>query len=218
VFAAHSGTKIRKTFPSLATAKAWRAEALAGLRKGTVRAARPVKIGDAAEDLLGGMQTGRVRTRSGDVYKPSSIRSYESVLRRYLLPQFGALKLTDLQRRDVQRLADELLAGGKDASTIRNVLMPLRVIYRRAIEDGDAAVNPCDHLRLPAVRGRRDRIVPPETAAALLAALEPRDLWALALCRSASGRAHGPALYGRKPCGRRNPCGAIVGSRARDDS
>ena len=49
--------------------------------------------------------------------------------------------------------------------------MPLRVIYRRAIEDGDVAVNPCD------------TIVSPETAAALLAALEPRDrvLWALAL-------------------------------------
>lgn len=61
--------------------------------------------------------------------------------------------------------------------------MPLRVIYRRAIEDGDVAVNPCDHLRLPAVRGKRDRIVSPEAAAALLAALEPRDrsLWALAL-------------------------------------
>jgi hypothetical protein len=38
------------------------------------------------------------------------------------------------------------------------MLMPLRVIVRRAIQDGELAVNPTEHLRLPAVRGRRDRI------------------------------------------------------------
>ena len=42
-------------------------------------------------------------------------------------------------------------AEGRDPSTTRNALMPLRVIFRRAVEDGDIAVNPCTHLRLPAV-------------------------------------------------------------------
>jgi integrase len=42
--------------------------------------------------------------------------------------------------------------------------MPLRVIFRRAVEDGDLAVNPCMHLRLPAVRGRRERIASPDEA------------------------------------------------------
>lgn len=183
VFSARDGRKIRRTFSSLAAAKAWRADALGGLRKGTIRAPRPVTIHHAATELIQGMRTGRVRTRSGDVYKPSVIRSYEAVLRRYVLPELGPLKLADVQRRDVQRFADDLLADGRDPSTIRNALMPLRVMYRRAIEDGDVAVNPCISLRLPAVRGRRDTIVSPETAAALLAALEPRDrvLWALAL-------------------------------------
>jgi hypothetical protein len=43
--------------------------------------------------------------------------------------------------------AGDLLAEGRDPSTIRNALMPLRVIFRRAVEDGDVAVNPCTHLR-----------------------------------------------------------------------
>lgn len=129
------------------------------------------------------MRSGFVRTRSGDRYKPSAIRSYEAVLRLHVEPELGGLNLQDVQRRDIQALADRLLADGKDPSTVRNVLMPLRVLFRRAIEDGDVEVNPCGGLRLPAVRGRRDRIVSPAQAADLLAALPSADrpIWALAL-------------------------------------
>jgi integrase len=129
------------------------------------------------------MRSGSVRTRSGDVYKPSVVLSYEAALRLHVLPALGARKLADVQRRDVQRLADDLLADRRDPSTIRNALMPLRVIYRRALEDGDVAVNPCAGLRLPASRGQRDRIVTPEQATTLLSALAEADrpLWALAL-------------------------------------
>ena len=83
----------------------------------------------------------------------------------------------------MQDFADRLLARGDDASTIRNTLMPLRAIFRRAVARGDVAVNPTTGLELPAVRGRRDRIVSPEQAAKLLDALPERDraLWATAL-------------------------------------
>lgn len=82
----------------------------------------------------------------------------------------------------MQRFADELLAIGRDPSTIRNALMPLRVIYRRALEDGDVAVNPCSGLRLPAARGKRERIASPSEAATLLTVLKPLDraLWGTA--------------------------------------
>jgi len=129
------------------------------------------------------MTSGRVRTRSGDLYKPSAIRSYEAALRDHIVPRLGRTRLGDLQHRDVQWIADDLLAEGRDPSTIRNALMPLRVIFRRAVEDGDLAVNPCTHLRLPAVRGRRERIASPEEAQRLLAALPDPDraIWATAL-------------------------------------
>ena len=56
------------------------------------------------------------------------------------------------------------------------------MIFRRAIEDGDIAVNPCERLRLPAARGRRERIAAPAEAAALIAAvrLEDRAMWGYA--------------------------------------
>lgn len=77
-----------------------------------------------------------------------------------------------------------MLAERLNASTIANGIMPLRVICRRAVEDGDLAVFPCDKLRMPANDEKpRDRIAPPEEASKLLAALSESDrpLWATAV-------------------------------------
>jgi integrase len=183
VWSARESKRIRKTFPTLAEARAWRAETQTGVRRGTLRAPAHTTVGDAAEELVAGMSSGRVRTRSGDVYKPSAIRSYEAALRDHIVPRLGRTRLGDVQHRDVQRIADDLLTEGRDPSTIRNALMPLRVIFRRAVEDGDLALNPCTHLRLPSVRCRRERIASPEEAEQLLAVLPDRDrpVWATAL-------------------------------------
>src|SRR5882762_1466679 len=53
---------------------------------------------------------------------------------------------------------------------------------RHAIENGDTTINPCTGLRLPAVRGRRERFAEPSEAAALIAAVPRRDraVWATA--------------------------------------
>jgi integrase len=183
VWSARESKRIRKTFLTLAEARAWRSETQTGVRRGTVRAPANMAVEEAADELVAGMKSGRVRNRSGDLYKPSAIRSYEAALRDHIVPRLGRTRVADVQHRDVQRLADDLLAAGRDPSTIRNALMPLRVIFRRAVEDGDLAVNPCTHLRLPAVRGRRERIASPEQAQQLLAALPDPDrpVWATAL-------------------------------------
>ena len=94
------------------------------------------------------------------------------------MSELGKVRVSDLMRNHVQDLADSLLAEGFNASTVRNALMPLRVIYRRAIQRGDVAVNPTHDLNLPAVRSGRDRIATPEEAGALIVAL-PVDLRAV---------------------------------------
>ena len=183
VFSARDGRKIRRTFPTLAAARAWRVDVAARVRRGSVRAIPATTIREAAADLLTGMRDGSVRTRSGDRYKPSAVRSYEAALRLHILPELGARKLASVERFEVQHLADELVGAGRTPSTIRNALMPLRVIYRRALQDGVVPVNPCAVLRLPADRGRRHQITSPTHARALLAALRADDrlLWGLAL-------------------------------------
>jgi integrase len=177
-----SKRRVSKTFRTLAEARHWRAGAHSQAAKGVRLAGTPQTLHEAAEAFIDGIATGAIRTRTGERYKPSVVREYERSLRLHVLPTLGGARLSRIQRRDVQRLADELLAAGADASTIRNALKPLQVIYRRAIEDGDLAVNPCERLRLPAARGRRERIASPSEAAALIAAVRPDDraLWACA--------------------------------------
>src|SRR4051812_14525576 len=182
VWSARDGKKIRKDCRTLAEAKAWRGDAMREIRLGTRRASAPLTVAEAAETWLTGARAGSIRNRSGDEYKPSSIRGYEEALRIRVLPELGSRRLDTITRSDLQALVDRLLAEGQHPSTIRNSLMPLRAIFRRTIARGDLAINPTRGLELPAVRGTRDRIASPKEAAALLDALK-RDhaVWATAM-------------------------------------
>ncbi len=183
VYSRRDKKKIRRTFPTFAAAKAWRTDANRDVRRGTMRAATPTTLRAAWTAWLAGARDGNIRTRSGDRYKPSTIAGYEQTMRARVLNDLGGARLDKLERLDWQDFADRMLAAGADPSTIRNALMPLRAIYRRALERGELSVNPTSGLRLPAVRGRRDRIASPAEAAQLLAALPEGDrpLWACAM-------------------------------------
>jgi integrase len=183
VWDARSKQRIRKTFGSVSEAKQWRRDFGSALAKGTVKPPTKQTLDEAAEAWLAGTREGTIRNRSGDVYKPGVIREYERALQRRILPRLGHLKLSEVQRHHLQDLADRMLADGADPSTIRNALMPLRGIFRRALNRGDVAVNPTTGIELPAVRGRRERIASPDEASRLLDALPAGDraLWATAL-------------------------------------
>jgi integrase len=173
---------IRKTFPTLSAAKAWRQDASGALRKRTMQAPSQTTVRQAWEAWHGAALKGWVRTRSGDTYKPAALRGYEQAMRLRVLPEIGGVRVTGLTRVDLQDLADRWLAKGLDPSTIRNTLMPLRAMYRRALSRGEVSINPTNGIELPAVRGRRERIATPEQAAALIAAAPENDraLWATA--------------------------------------
>src|SRR5215218_6138907 len=183
VWSAREGKRIFKTFPTLAAAKAWRADTQVALRRGTVRAGSSPPLRAAAEAWLEGVKSGAIRNRSGHRYKPSAIRGYEAALLARVLPGLGGLRLSEIRRVDLQDFADRLCADALDPSTVRNTLMPLRAIFRRAVARGEVAVNPTSGLELPAMEGVRDRIASPTEAAELLAALPERDraIWATAM-------------------------------------
>jgi integrase len=93
------------------------------------------------------------------------------------------VRLADLDRIELQRFVYRLLEKGLSPSTIDVTLLPLRAVYRHALDRGEVAVNPCDKLRMPRSDSRRERIADPAEAEALIAALpiEDRAVWATAM-------------------------------------
>lgn len=172
--------KIRKTFPTLAAAKTWRAAAQRDLRRRGALAKAGGTVRTLGEDLLTGMEDGSARNRSGRPYKPSVIRRYRGALNEHLLPQLGGIPLADLAPDDVQAFVDRLVAAGAQPSTVRNTLMPLRVIVRRHRRRLPA--DPLVGLELPASRRGPNRQPTTTGVGELLDALgaEDRRLWATA--------------------------------------
>jgi len=184
VFDQRSGKRIRKTFPSKAAAKTWRQDALVALRTGKLTATRKLTVRQAGEQWLADAERGVITNRSGDRYKPSAIRAYRQSLRLRILDDLGERQFAQITRGDLQRLVDRLVADGLAPSTVQCSLLPLRAMYKRAISLDEMAVNPTSGLRLPAIRGGRDRIVTPAQAEALIDALptaHDRALWGTAL-------------------------------------
>jgi integrase len=152
---------IRKTFATVAEARACRAEAKVALSGGTMRAPTRTTLIQAAEHWLAAAKAGVVRTRSGEPFKPSALRAYEQVLRARVLPKLGHMRLSSLTRNVLQDFADELIADGLAPSTVRNSVLPLRAIYRRAVARAEVLVNPTHGLTMPVARARRERVAGP---------------------------------------------------------
>jgi integrase len=182
IYLAREGRKVRRTFARKAEAKTWRADAQVAAREERSQGRTNLTLEQAAWLWLEAARTGAVRDRSGQVYKPGTLREYTRVLGLRVLSRFGTVQLSALPRAEIQRLVDELLAEGLAPSTVRNTINPLQAIYRYAARRDLVAVNPTREIELPAERGRRDRIATAAEAARLLAALPAYDrpIWATA--------------------------------------
>ena len=166
---------------SLAEARSWRVDAQAHLQAGTLSAAAGPTLAEAAAAFIAGMKSGTFRQRSGHTYKPSLIRGYERDLSNYVVPIFGAKRLGRLQRPDLQRWVDELTAGDRAPSTVKNIVAALRALIGFGELRGWVHHNPCTGLRMPSGEKARDRIASPAEAATLIAAMRPKDQAALGL-------------------------------------
>jgi integrase len=182
VYLKREGSTVRKTFREREEAVAWRQQALVAARRGALRAPSPTRLREAAEDWVDGARSGRITTRSGDPFKPASIRAYEAALRLRVLPALGDMRLTEVRITDLQDFVDGLRAEGIASSTIDCTINSLRAIYRRAVSRGEVMVNPTAGLELPAVRSKPRRFASPNQAAELIAAAPQKDraLWATA--------------------------------------
>jgi hypothetical protein len=99
VWSARDKKRIRKTSPTLAAAKEWRSDTVVALRRGTMRASTATSLREAWATWHAGALEGSVRNRSGDAYKPSVLRGYETSMRLRVLPDLGGARLSDIRAR-----------------------------------------------------------------------------------------------------------------------
>jgi hypothetical protein len=62
-----------------------------------------------------GAAEGSIRGRSGERFKPSTLRGYEFALRKTLLPRLGSLRLNEIRPGKLAELIGEMQAEGLSA-------------------------------------------------------------------------------------------------------
>jgi site-specific recombinase XerD len=131
-----------------------------------------MRVKAAVEAFLRAAKAGVALNKHGRRYKPSAVRDLEGALNNHAVPVFGAKKLGDVRRRDVQRLVDEItpeLSG----SRVRSVVNAIHSLYRWAQARELVYHDPAALVQLPAMESEpRDRVATPEEMSRLVAALE----------------------------------------------
>jgi integrase len=183
VYSPRDEKKIRKTFTLRGDAQSWAAEVKRGVDLGILRAPTKRTLGEAAAAWLAGAEAGTIRNRSGNRYKPSTLRGYRQALEDHVLPALGGRRMNAITTSDLQALVDRWGAEDQSPPTIRNSVKPLQALYRRARAREGVSINPTRDLELPAPNPKEVEIVAPEIAAQLLDVLPAEDcaLWATAL-------------------------------------
>jgi integrase len=178
-----TGKRQRKTFTTLREAQAWRQDRQVAIGRGTARAATRDTVESMSNKFIDDLYAGRARARGGKPYKPSSIRAMEQNLRLRVIPVLGRMRFAEVTRGDVQALVDDLYAQGAAPSTIQTTLLPLQVMFRRALQRDLIAVNPTMGIEKPSVEKPEVNCVTVAEADALLAELEGevRQVWSTAL-------------------------------------
>ena len=166
----------QETFPTRQEAISWRRRQLGLADSGQLRTPTRLTLADAGHAWVAMAQAGEILNRSGKRYKPSALRTIEQDLRLRLLPELGPHCMSGIERAHLQRLVGMWLGEGLSASKVHNTITAVQVLWRDfdliAGADNQLTTDPTRGLRLPAVRGRRDRIATPDEAHRLITALD----------------------------------------------
>jgi len=172
VGAGEQGKRIRRSFSSYAAAVNWRVDQLQAKQSNRLNMPGDQTIGEAAGIFLNDLDVGRAMDRSGAPYKPSTVRDYRRSLELHIVPLLGDCNLGSVERSQIQAIVDRWHRDGLSASRIRNRLMPLRVIYRMAVERDVVKISPVDRVVLPRViRNRQSEMMKPADIQRLILAL-----------------------------------------------
>lgn len=162
------------SFDRKSDAVRWRADTLVAKHRKKLGPISSPKVDQVATEMFEAIQSGLLPTSSGSPYKPSTIRGYRLHYRNEIEPSVGSLKIDRLSRKHVQKLVDELAVEGS-SSSVRNALMPLRLIVRFALQRDLIDANPFQAIQLPAKHEEPVQVLSMTEAKSVISTLSGRD-------------------------------------------
>jgi integrase len=135
--------------------------------------------------------------RRADELRSTTIADYETVLKTYVLPRWGAVKMTDIRAGMLEIWRNEMLEKGIapdfrpiGASTVRKALLVVGILFRYAMRDHVVSVNPASFVKKPTVATRKgsDQRLTPEQLAVLFTYASGRTRIALRIAASTGMR------------------------------
>ena len=138
VFRDAQGRQRKRAAPTLQAARRLRNQLLADVSRGEFRAQSRVPFDDYARTWIE-TYTGRTRTP----IRPNTREDYRQDLENEAIPFFGRRRLAEISPQDIKAFAHALSERGLAASTVRNLIAPVRALFATAFEDGLIRVNPC---------------------------------------------------------------------------
>jgi len=95
--------------------------------------------------------TARLRRRS-DI-RPATILGYESIVRDYLIPRLGRVRLLELRTSDIQRMIESLEDDGLRPNTVRNIRNCLGAALKKSVQLDYISANPVSATQVSGQRG-----------------------------------------------------------------
>lgn len=121
-------------------------------------------------------------------------RAVGVALRRHLLPQFGTVRLFQLQPSTVQAFYGRLVQAGYAPSTVREIHGVFRAMVNQAVAWGDLAANPLARVKVPSVPKREAAVLQPEQVQRVLTTARGDRLEALVWLAATTGMREGELL------------------------
>jgi integrase len=119
---------------------------------------------------------------------------YEQIVRRFLAPRVGAIKLHQLRPDDVAALYTGMLSDGIGPAMTRKTGIVLGVSLNAAVAANRVAFNPASRVKKPKAPRKEPVVLEPEQAAALVRAADGERLGAFVVFQLDSGCRPGEAM------------------------
>lgn len=130
----------------------------------------------------------------GSDLAPTTQDGYERIVRLYIVPTIGNVKLADIKPPTVRRMLTTLTDQGLSPATARQARSVLSAALQQAVFDGLIQTNPVRGVRSPRQTNTSGRTLTPDEARTLLRAAQGHEYEALVYVLLSLGLRRGEAL------------------------